>query len=272
MTRLEETKKKKRGNTEHSLQLLDSITDLSEESSSQFYNARFSRLNGLCVFPTNSHCTLSPTFNNGYIDDGSSSGGSADEESIDHISDDDISDEFGLSSDEDTLVPDYGTTRCLSPIAESSEPTSSKGASIGSSSSSGLAGPAARSSSYNDIDEADASLSDSSLGTSQTFPKCSKTNSRSSRANNCRPLDPLQPRELDAATFYQLCHADSHEELQEFLLLESSCKSDECVLGSQVSDGLAFRERQLEIYFMLLHTLPNVNFLSYLQTVRKPQY
>lgn len=37
---------------------------------------------------------------------------------------------------------------------------------------------------------------------------------------------PLEPRELDPSAFFQLHTADSQEELQEFLLLESECMSD----------------------------------------------
>ncbi|KAJ8977043.1 hypothetical protein NQ317_000715 [Molorchus minor] len=37
---------------------------------------------------------------------------------------------------------------------------------------------------------------------------------------------PLEPRELDPSAFFQLHTADSQEELQEFLLLESECMGD----------------------------------------------
>lgn len=37
---------------------------------------------------------------------------------------------------------------------------------------------------------------------------------------------PLEPREIDPSAFFQLHTADSQEELQEFLLLESECMSD----------------------------------------------
>lgn len=37
---------------------------------------------------------------------------------------------------------------------------------------------------------------------------------------------PLAPREIDPAAYYQLHTADSQEELQEFLLLESACMND----------------------------------------------
>lgn len=59
---------------------------------------------------------------------------------------------------------------------------------------------------------------------SQTFP----------RVSNSRPvmisseLYPMEPRELDPSCYQQLHAADSQEELQEFLLLESEClKIDE---------------------------------------------
>lgn len=46
-------------------------------------------------------------------------------------------------------------------------------------------------------------------------------------------LYPLEPREVDPESFYQLHTADSLEELQEFLLLESQCSTNDA------SEGLA---------------------------------
>lgn len=40
------------------------------------------------------------------------------------------------------------------------------------------------------------------------------------------PMFPLEPREIDPSAFFQLHTADSQEELQEFLLLESECMGD----------------------------------------------
>ncbi|XP_044767055.1 uncharacterized protein LOC123322983 [Coccinella septempunctata] len=42
---------------------------------------------------------------------------------------------------------------------------------------------------------------------------------------------PLEPRELDPSSFFQLHTADSQEELQEFLLLESECMTHNCKKG-----------------------------------------
>lgn len=63
----------------------------------------------------------------------------------------------------------------------------------------------------------------------QTFPRSKIPVLSPMRTNACYivPEDPtmypLEPRELDPAGFHQLHMADSQEELQEFLLLESQC-------------------------------------------------
>jgi len=61
---------------------------------------------------------------------------------------------------------------------------------------------------------------------SQTFPRVSTPSPRRS-VQLVTELYPLQPRELDPSCFYQLHSADSQEELQEFLLLESECMEDQ---------------------------------------------
>lgn len=59
----------------------------------------------------------------------------------------------------------------------------------------------------------------------QTFPRA-KTVNDSRNFYNDKTMYPLEPRELDPYAFQQLHTADSQEELQEFLLLESECMSD----------------------------------------------
>lgn len=61
----------------------------------------------------------------------------------------------------------------------------------------------------------------------QTFPRSTAECSLHDTFNlNERCRFPLSPRELDPFAYYQLHTADSQEELQEFLLLESACMSD----------------------------------------------
>lgn len=59
----------------------------------------------------------------------------------------------------------------------------------------------------------------------QTFPK-SKIPVAQKNFRQQSTMYPLEPRELDPAAFHQLHTADSQEELQEFLLLESECMTD----------------------------------------------
>lgn len=67
----------------------------------------------------------------------------------------------------------------------------------------------------------------------QTFPRSKQpqTNGKSQNLSkdyyNETTMYPLEPRELDPSAFNQLHTVDSQEELQEFLLLESECKSDQ---------------------------------------------
>lgn len=76
---------------------------------------------------------------------------------------------------------------------------------------------------------------------SQTFP-CSKV--PLSWNKHCRELDvthsntfyPLEPREIDIEIFQQLHTADSQEELQEFLLLETQCMTAEGGIAAAFSD------------------------------------
>lgn len=209
VTQLEETKKKKKGNDERLSPISIESIDFLDEDLSPFSPDNsfvfFPDDNDLCDVSTNSYPPISPTFD-GY--------------------------NYRLLGDNNRN--DFGNYRMTSsfhylpPIEESSEPSS--GSSVNSNSSFNIL-HIPRSSSYNDIANNDLyeSLSDSSQSRSQTFPKCSKTSFRNRHANmtNNRNLFPLEPRELDPGTFYQLHHADSQEELQEFLLLESQCISNE---------------------------------------------
>lgn len=65
----------------------------------------------------------------------------------------------------------------------------------------------------------------------QTFPRvkneiASKDHRIYENYYNKNTMYPLEPRELDPSAFFQLHTADSQEELQEFLLLESECMGD----------------------------------------------
>lgn len=203
VTQLEETKKKKKGNDERLSPIsIESIDFLEEDSSPLSPDNSFVSFpddNDLCDFSTNSYPPISPTF------DGHN---------------------YRLTGDNNYRMT--SSFHYLPPIEESSEPSS--GSSVNSNSSFNIS-LIPRSSSYNDIANNDLyeSLSDSSQSRSQTFPKCSKTSFKNRYANmtDNRTLYPLEPRELDPATFCQLHHADSQEELQEFLLLESQCMSNE---------------------------------------------
>ncbi|XP_072400079.1 uncharacterized protein [Diabrotica undecimpunctata] len=63
----------------------------------------------------------------------------------------------------------------------------------------------------------------------QTFPRVSKESYLKDEEDydtDNNPMYPLEPREIDPSAFFQLHTADSQEELQEFLLLESECMGD----------------------------------------------
>lgn len=118
----------------------------------------------------------------------------------------------------------------LSPIEESSEPsTMSSGSSIESNHFSLILQKASSLHNIAINNEWNESFSDSLQSQSQTFPKYSKPSSRNEAGNlvKNRTLFPLEPRELDPDSFPQLHSANSQEELQEFLLLESQCLSNE---------------------------------------------
>nr|CAD7423862.1 unnamed protein product [Timema monikensis] len=79
----------------------------------------------------------------------------------------------------------------------------------------------------------DASMKPSRQTKYQTYPRSKIPVLSPKRTNACYsvPEDstkfPLEPRELDPSAFQQLHTADSQEELQEFLLLESECMTTE---------------------------------------------
>lgn len=89
-------------------------------------------------------------------------------------------------------------------------------------------------------------ISDSEFGDhfhhrSQTFPRCKIPLSwiKHGREIDCTRSNtfyPLEPREVDLEIFQQLHTADSQEELQEFLLLESQCMTTEGGLAAAFSD------------------------------------
>lgn len=125
----------------------------------------------------------------------------------------------------------------LSPIQESSEP-STEGSCNGGSDSVGVRNLDKQnrltlkllSASCEVIHTTDASMTSHNLQTKyQTFPRSKIPLLNPVRTNACYSvpedptLYPLEPRELDPAGFHQLHMADSQEELQEFLLLESEC-------------------------------------------------
>lgn len=125
----------------------------------------------------------------------------------------------------------------LSPIQESSEPSTESSCNGGSNDirARKLDKPyhsamKLLSASCEAISVADASMVSHNLQTKyQTFPRSKIPVLSPIRTNACYsvPEDPtmypLEPRELDPAGFHQLHMADSQEELQEFLLLESQC-------------------------------------------------
>lgn len=72
-------------------------------------------------------------------------------------------------------------------------------------------------------------------GRCQTFPR-TRGSSRTRRQSLGQPyprstLYPLEPREVDPASFHQLHTVDSSDELQEFLLLESQCMNNDGSCG-----------------------------------------
>lgn len=204
VTQLKESKAKKKGNKTVSpnVDFIDTLEEsLLTDSSFDNTPSPLSEDNLVFDFPTNPCMTLSLSPN---------------------------SDSFQFISDFNELgcYKMSASFHYLPPIEESSEPSSGS-----SSKSNQFSTTFLKSSSCHDITNTDLyeSLSDCSQGRSQTFPKRSKSNLKSKSYNltDNRTLYPLEPRELDPSAFYQLHNADSQEELQEFLLLESQCMSTE---------------------------------------------
>lgn len=75
----------------------------------------------------------------------------------------------------------------------------------------------------------------------QTFPR---SKIPIAQINREATLYPLEPRELDPAAFHQLHTADSQEELQEFLLLESECMTGDRNRGLATAFVLSDQESQ----------------------------
>lgn len=117
-----------------------------------------------------------------------------------------------------TYFPDYdvNTAFYLSPIQEHSEPSSSDGGS-----------DRVRSMSYHEVSLTRRGQDGDPAGRSQTYPRSHADESVAEYNNRkyAAGRHPLGPRELDPEMFFQLHTADSQEELQEFLLLESECMS-----------------------------------------------
>lgn len=72
-----------------------------------------------------------------------------------------------------------------------------------------------------------------------TYPKCKISNSKCSKEKQLNyalnpdvRIFPLEPREIELESFQQLYTADSQEELQEFLLLESQCSGNFGLAGN----------------------------------------
>lgn len=70
------------------------------------------------------------------------------------------------------------------------------------------------------------------LSKSQTFPRSKIATRRQPSEKEYNPnLYPFEPRELDPSFYHQLHAADSQEELQEFLLLETECMETDSKRG-----------------------------------------
>lgn len=110
---------------------------------------------------------------------------------------------------------DANSVNYLSPIQEHSEPSSSDGGS-----------ERIRSLSCHEMSVVER-CRDDATERSQTYPRshADETVAEYNRRKYTSGGYPLEPREIDPEMFFQLHTADSQEELQEFLLLESQCMS-----------------------------------------------
>lgn len=138
-----------------------------------------------------------------------------------------------VSENENNTHPAASSFYPLSPIEESSEPStesSCNGVVVRNLDRHVTSTMKLLSASCEVIPMTDDSMASHNLQTKyQTFPRSKIPVLSPMRTNACYsvPEDPmmypLEPRELDPAGFHQLHMADSQEELQEFLLLESQC-------------------------------------------------
>jgi len=116
----------------------------------------------------------------------------------------------------------------LSPILESSEPSDS--ANSDSAEEVNQIAPQRQMSSSCEALPTQAQLADFQQRC-QTFPRTRSSSgndpSLGVRTSSPRTLYPLEPRELDPCSFQQLHTADSTDELQEFLLLETQCMAND---------------------------------------------
>lgn len=98
---------------------------------------------------------------------------------------------------------------------------------------------------------------------SQTFPRSKATELKQSQKlcyEGQTLYYPLEPRELDPESFHQLHTADSCEELQEFLLLESQCmNADTGIAAAFLTSGT----NPLEPNCIVLLPVPNVPLSLY---------
>lgn len=107
----------------------------------------------------------------------------------------------------------------LSPIEENSEPSTRSSSCRNSSSSEKRKANRILSTSCDPIPSEPLFATEKKY---QTFPR--RKTSDEAFSSDCNY--PLEPREIDPFAYHQLHTADSQEELQEFLLLESECMSD----------------------------------------------
>lgn len=122
---------------------------------------------------------------------------------------------------------DVGGDFYLSPIQERSEPSSSDGGS-----------DRVRSLSCHEVSASERRDKEDAADRSQTYPRshADETVAEYNRRKYAGGGYPLEPRELDPEMFFQLHTADSQEELQEFLLLESQCMSTDVGLHAAFVD------------------------------------
>lgn len=134
----------------------------------------------------------------------------------------------------ETSVDDENGYHTLSPIQEKSEPSSnSTDSQVNGHKSLRFSDERNMmrmlSSSLHTMSNITQGRSQDQLLKSQTFPRYKvPTKWRCNFEQDFNPaLFPLEPRELDPSCFHQLHAADSQEELQEFLLLESECMTND---------------------------------------------